>query len=562
EFKFFKLSLDKSHFITVIYYETYVFIQIIAIYYQKRDYSLREIMLKSVYALKHIHKPTFLLSCAYYSLLLPLVHVGYLNSYIQKWCIPSFIFKTLRQSVSGQLLTLLIYASYYLLFITMIFVPIYMILKQQNIKQATSSSKKLLKSLDLQHILKLFIIVVVWIIIETFINSVLPYSTINNSDFNFYFIKYIINSTSFRNAFIQYICMFIIQILAKILFISQLVKFVISREENIDYIDQQNINIQWLSTTIIKARHIFWDNVMRIADMIHYSKVYQTYKKMIYFIVICLLIIGLSLYMNGDMLIHVPQVMGHRGCYETVENTYEAVAIADSYGADYAEIDIQLTADGVPVVFHDSSMARLSEENIDVSDITADEFESIELSQNGQNAYGVTLAHMIEQIQENDLEISLLIELKPTTDNYGEMVDAVIEVVEEHYFASRCIYMSQNYQCVRYMNQQRSQYWVGYCIYSSVGEISDEIFEMDIDFLAMEENIVNVATIQKAVAQMLPIYVWTVDDEKSMKQYLNMGVTGIISDSPDEARSVVDSYLESDHHTYYYEDDDYRILEL
>ncbi len=154
----------------------------------------------------------------------------------------------------------------------------------------------------------------------------------------------------------------------------------------------------------------------------------------------------------------------------------------------------------------------------------------------------------------------MLIELKPTADNYEEMAEAVIEVVEEHYFASQCIYMSQNYQCVRYMNQQRSQYWVGYCIYSSVGEISDEIFEMDIDFLAMEESVVNVTTIQKAVAQMLPVYVWTVDDTKSMKQYLNMGVTGIISDSPDEARSVVDNYLASDHHTYYYEEDEYRIL--
>ncbi len=366
----------------IIYYETYVFIQVIATYYQKRDYSLREIMLKSLYELKHIHKPSFLLTGAYYSLLLPLVHVGYLNSYIQKWSIPSFIFKTLRQTTSGQVLTLLIYASYYLLFIVMIFVPIYMILKQQNIMQATSSSKKLIKSLDLHHILKLLIIIILWVIIETFVNSILPYSIINNRDFNFYFIKYIINSTSFRNAFIQYICMFIIQILAKIIFISQLEKFVMSREDHIYYIDQQAINIQWISTTIIKVRHIFLNSVVMIADSIHDSKLYQTYKKMIYFIIICLLIIGLSLYMNGDMLIHIPQVMGHRGCNEAVENTYEAVAIADSYGADYAEIDIQLTSDNVPVVFHDSSMSRLSDENVNVSDITAQEFESIELSQN------------------------------------------------------------------------------------------------------------------------------------------------------------------------------------
>lgn len=544
----------------IIYYETYVFIQIIAIYHQKREYSLREIMLKSIYALKHIHKPSFLLSCAYYSLLLPLVHIGYLNSYIQNWSIPSFIFKNLRLTLSGQILTIMIYASYYLLFIMMLFVPVYMVLKRQNIMQATSSSKKLIKSLNLHNQLKLLISIILWILIETGINNVLPYATINNRDFNFYFIKYIISSTSFRNAFIQYVGMFIIYLLAKTGFMLSMVKFVLNKEEDIDYINQQAIDIQWLSLNIIKIRHVFWDSMIHIFDMIHSSKIYQNYKKVIYFVLICILIFSLSLYLDGNMLIHTPQVMGHRGSNETIENTYEAVEIANSYGADYAEIDIQLTSDGVPVAFHDSSMARLSSSNVDVCDITAEEFESIELSQNGQSGYGITLAHMIEQIQENDLEISLLIELKPTSDNYKMMVDAVVEVVEENYFASRCIYMSQNYNCVHYMNQQRSKYWVGYCIYSSVGDISDEIFEMDIDFLAMEESIVNTTMIQKAVTQMLPVYVWTVDDSKSMKQYLNMGVTGIISDNVEIARSVVDNYLKSDNHIYYYEDDEYRIL--
>ncbi|MCD7809082.1 MAG: hypothetical protein LUH02_07050, partial [Erysipelotrichaceae bacterium] len=352
----------------------------------------------------------------------------------------------------------------------------------------------------------------------------------------------------------------IIYLLGKIGFMMQLVKIVLTHEENIYYINQQDINIEWISQTAIKIRNSIEDHLIELSSLIRHSKIYQNYKKIIYFIMICLLIICLSLYLDGNMLIHSPIVMGHRGSNEAVENTYEAVEVADSYQADYAEIDIQLTSDNIPVVFHDSSMNRLSDENIDVCDITAEEFESIQLSQNGQSAYGVTLAHLIDEIQENDLDICLLIELKPTDENYETMVEAVIEVVEEHYFASRCIYMSQNENCVRYMNQQRAQYWVGYCIYSSVGEISDNIFEMDIDFLAMEESMVNTSIIQEAVNQMLPVYVWTVDDAKSMKQYLNMGVTGIISDDVETARSVVDSYLVNDNHIYYYEDDEYRIL--
>ena len=40
----------------------------------------------------------------------------------------------------------------------------------------------------------------------------------------------------------------------------------------------------------------------------------------------------------------------------------------------------------------------------------------------------------------------------------------------------------------------------------------------------------------------LPVYVWTVYDTDKMEQYLQMGVTGLISDWPDLASAVVERY--------------------
>lgn len=49
-----------------------------------------------------------------------------------------------------------------------------------------------------------------------------------------------------------------------------------------------------------------------------------------------------------------PMIGGHRGCVcDAPENSIEAMREGMRRGADYLEIDIQLTADGVPVVFHD-----------------------------------------------------------------------------------------------------------------------------------------------------------------------------------------------------------------
>ena len=45
-----------------------------------------------------------------------------------------------------------------------------------------------------------------------------------------------------------------------------------------------------------------------------------------------------------------------------------------------------------------------------------------------------------------------------------------------------------------------------------------------------DRNRASTSLIQKATSQMIPIYIWTVDNGKKMKQYLDMGVSGLITD--------------------------------
>ena len=82
--------------ILIIYYELYVVIQIIVIRKKDSAYPLKNIILKSFQNLRSIHKPTILLTGIYIVLLLPLVHIGYLNSYVPRWDIPPFIFGELK----------------------------------------------------------------------------------------------------------------------------------------------------------------------------------------------------------------------------------------------------------------------------------------------------------------------------------------------------------------------------------------------------------------------------------------------------------------------------------
>jgi len=57
----------------------------------------------------------------------------------------------------------------------------------------------------------------------------------------------------------------------------------------------------------------------------------------------------------------LPELIAHRGnAAEFPENTLEALASAVELGVRYVEFDVQLTADHVPVVFHDANLVRVA----------------------------------------------------------------------------------------------------------------------------------------------------------------------------------------------------------
>lgn len=102
-----------------------------------------------------------------------------------------------------------------------------------------------------------------------------------------------------------------------------------------------------------------------------------------------------------DMSPFTGKVYAHRGMFggKEQENSLEAFskAVENGYGI---ELDVQVSADGQPVVFHDYNLLRLYGENIAVSSLTAEELSE----------YGIpTLAQALEVI---DGKVPLIVELK------------------------------------------------------------------------------------------------------------------------------------------------------
>jgi len=106
--------------------------------------------------------------------------------------------------------------------------------------------------------------------------------------------------------------------------------------------------------------------------------------------------------------------IAHRGASAYApENTRAAFELAIAMGADMIETDVQLTSDGVLVLFHDMTVARTSDASGPVGDFSLDELRTLDIG----SWYGPQFAHeriltLSEMLAEFLPRIPLVLEIK------------------------------------------------------------------------------------------------------------------------------------------------------
>ena len=188
-----------------------------------------------------------------------------------------------------------------------------------------------------------------------------------------------------------------------------------------------------------------------------------------------------------------------------MENTLEAIQGAIDAGADYAEIDVLLSKDGVPMVIHDTSLARLAGDSRNVYELTAAELQALTLEQNGFRGRISTLEEVLEYCKG---KIGLLIELKTHGHETKDAARQVAQAVEAQQAAGSCLFMSIDYSLVQAMNAIHPEYIIGYCVYGSVSSVDAEaLLASGINFLTIEENMVSPRFVNRCLRAGLPVYV-------------------------------------------------------
>lgn len=263
-------------------------------------------------------------------------------------------------------------------------------------------------------------------------------------------------------------------------------------------------------------------------------------------------------------------VIAHRGFRGIApENTLQAAQKGYDIGADYWELDVAASSDGVLFVMHDDSFARTTDceelfpdrkpwtvYDFSYADIrkldagswyaAADPFKQIalgKLAPKDVQAYkGVkvpSLEEALDLTKRNGWKVN--IEIKDATGRASDpwIVEKTAKMVQEMGMVPSVVVSSFNHAYLRRIKKAAPEIAVAALIDRPVADPVSLLAEIGAVALNPNWKYLDELTVKKVRAAGYDVLTWTVNETWDMEKLISWGVNGIITDFPDKALKAI-----------------------
>lgn len=231
-----------------------------------------------------------------------------------------------------------------------------------------------------------------------------------------------------------------------------------------------------------------------------------------------------------------PIPFAHRGGASDVpENTMQAFQYAVDLGYRYLETDVQVTADGVLVAFHDNSLSRTCGRPGKISELPWSEVATAMVD-------GKAPIPLLEDLFGTWPQARINIDCKSNA-----AVDALVAALRRTASLDRvCIGAFSDAR----LRRLRTIFGPSLCTSLGPTEVASLRFRGNTPVGAhaaqvpMKQGPVTIVDgqfVERAHRAGLQVHVWTIDDPAEMKRLLDLGVDGIMTDRPPVLREVFES---------------------
>jgi len=251
---------------------------------------------------------------------------------------------------------------------------------------------------------------------------------------------------------------------------------------------------------------------------------------------------------NGDGFI----VIGHRGAKAYYpENTMSSFRGAVKRGAEMLELDVQLSKDGVPVVFHDAKINRTTNGNSEfLSKFTLGELKQFDAgSWFNKKFTGERIPTLEEVLKYSKNRIALNIEIKTeaVTDKLHDGVEEEsLDLVKEYGMSRHVLFSSFDYRAVKHLKELDPQIPVAILYnWEQSGELmpSQLVEKYDADVFNCSRRELSKAWVEDLKSHHIPFFVYTINQKRYMKSVIKKGASGIFTNKPDVLKKVASKLL-------------------
>lgn len=236
------------------------------------------------------------------------------------------------------------------------------------------------------------------------------------------------------------------------------------------------------------------------------------------------------------------QITAHRG-YSAVapENTLYAFKEAVEIGADYIELDVQLTADEQLVVFHDKTIERTTNGKGKLSEYTYDELQKFSAGKwfGKDDTFADAKIVLLSEVLENfGNDILFNIEIK-NSGNIKKTAEKTVAVIEEYGIERSCYITSFSYDALKTVKKINPKIKTG--LIANVASSTSFSQLKYIDAVSLNYIFINQSIVNMAHQNGKRVFVWTVDNRSDIQHMIAMGVDNIITNHPDRVSEIVTS---------------------
>ncbi len=240
----------------------------------------------------------------------------------------------------------------------------------------------------------------------------------------------------------------------------------------------------------------------------------------------------------------IPLIIAHRGASGYApENTLTAFRKAVELGCQMIELDVRLSADEVPVVLHDGTLARTAGDPRRINQLTVAQLQQLDAGRWFAPEFtGERIPTLVEALHAIPETMTINIELKPNTPGQLQrLAEQVAAVIAGQRAERRVLCSSFAHKVLWALRHRAIALPLGYLV---EGRIAQEQFTeakgLQATALILQGQWTTPAVVRQAHANRLKVFSYTINRPLQMRQLLTRGVDGLMTNYPDRLAQVID----------------------